>query len=132
LLEISCFPQPRSLRLQRTILKEQVGEVDPSPENITEGDLARDTFVVLAEDPQHRDTVRSLIRGPKPERFTPMGTVAVVAAALVVLQTRVKFDRDKEGRWSLRIEKHAASDSLLKSFVSKLVSFLDGGGGEHS
>ncbi len=38
-----------------------------------------------------------------------------VSAALVALQTRVRFRRNPDGTWSLDIEKKAASDGLLKS-----------------
>jgi hypothetical protein len=43
---------------------------------------------------------------------------------LVVLQTHVKFERDKAGRWSVKIEKKPTDNSLLKPLVQKLLSFI--------
>jgi hypothetical protein len=52
----------------------------------------------------------------------------VVAAVLVVLQTHVKFDRDKDGRWSLKIEKKPAGDKLLANLAGKFLSLFGRGG----
>ena len=50
--------------------------------------------------------------------------LAIVVAALVVLQTRIKFKRDSRGRITFELEKKAASDGLLRGLVQKLLPFL--------
>lgn len=90
----------------------------------SEGDLARQALTVLAEDPQYREALRAQLKNPSPERFVVVESVAVVTAALVVLQTHVKFERGKDGRISLKVEKKPTSDSLLKPLVQQLLAFL--------
>ena len=88
------------------------------------GDLARQALLVLAEDPQHREGLAALIRGPRPESFGVVTTAVVVSAVLVVLQTHVKFERDKTGHWSVKAEKKPTKDALLAPLVQKLLGFL--------
>ena len=98
------------------------GTAAPAGPPARAGDLARAALLVLAEDPRHGDAVRTLVSGPEARSFV-LGEIAVVTAALVVLQTRVKFSRDKDGKFTLLVEKAAASDGLLKALAEKLLSF---------
>lgn len=91
-----------------------------------DGDLARAALLVLAEDPRHAETIRTLASGHEAKSFVFGETVAVLTAALVVLQTRVRFSRDKDGKFTLVVEKAAASDGLLKALAEKLLSFASG------
>ena len=91
--------------------------------SVSEGDLARATLLLLADDPQQQPILAALIEGPAPTQFGVLETAAVVTAVLLVLQTHVKFERDKDGHWSLKIEKKPTDNSLLKSLVQKLLSF---------
>ena len=116
--ETECIPELRKVLMQE--FKVAVPRLDrPS-----EGELARQSLLLLNDDPLHGETIRALVQGPAPERFADIGTVAIITAVLVVLQTRVKFKRDKDGRIQLEIEKKAASEGLLKALVQKLVAFL--------
>jgi hypothetical protein len=95
----------------------------------SEGDLAREALLVLAQDPEMGSRVSVLIDRP-PEKFLGVGTsIGVLAAVMVVLQTQVKFKRDKDGKWEILIDKKAAEDSVLKPLIAKLLSFLPLGGG---
>ena len=96
---------------------------------VSEGELARQALLVLAEDPQQREAVQSLILNPPAERFG-LETIAVVTAALVVLQLRVKFERKESGRWTLRVEKPTMSDALLRGLIEKLFGALPPGPGK--
>ena len=93
---------------------------------VSEGDLARQALLLLADDPQNRDALTALIVGPPPESFEVVGagTVALLAAMLVVLQTHVLFERDRDGKIHIKIEKKPTRDSLLKDFVQKLLGFF--------
>lgn len=98
--------------------------VAPAP---SEGELARQALLVLVDDPQHREAICAIIQSPPPEKLGILEAAAAVTAVLVVLQTHVKFERDKDGRLSLKIEKKPASEGLLKSLVEKLLAFMGGG-----
>lgn len=89
----------------------------------SDGDLARAALLLLADDPQQQPILTALIEGPAPTKFGVLETAAVVTAVLLVLQTHVKFERDKDGRWTLKIEKKPTDNSLLKLLVQKLLSF---------
>ncbi|MGC1717811.1 MAG: hypothetical protein WA746_02380, partial [Isosphaeraceae bacterium] len=52
-------------------------------------------------------------------------TVALFAATLVVLQTHVLFERDRNGKIHIKIEKKPTRESLLKDLVQKLFGFVE-------
>ncbi|MEI2783449.1 MAG: hypothetical protein V9H25_20345 [Candidatus Competibacter sp.] len=110
-------------------LRQALREFATGPEtaavSASEGDLARAALLLLADDPQQQPMLTALIEGPAPTRFGVLETVAIVSAVLVVLQTHVKFERDKAGRWSVKIEKKPTDNSLLKPLVQKLLSFIE-------
>lgn len=110
-------------------LSQALREFAPGPEaaavSASEGDLARAALLLLADDPQQQPMLAALIDGPAPTKFGVLETVAIISAVLVVLQTHVKFERDKEGRWSVKIEKKPTDNSLLKPLVQKLLSFIE-------
>lgn len=92
----------------------------PDPDSSTsEGDLARQALGVLADDPANREAVAALIRGPVPESFAvdPITVTALITFAMVVLKTRVHFQRDKSGKWQLDIDTAASSDGTVKSLA---------------
>ena len=94
---------------------------------VSEGELARQALLVLAQDPANREGILAVIDGPPARHFeavTAVAAVAVVTAALVVLQTRVHFERGPDGKWTLLIDKPSASDGLLKELGAKLLGFL--------
>jgi hypothetical protein len=95
----------------------------PPDERITAGDLARQALLVVAADPKNRASLQVLIDGPPPESFSMLGTAAVVTAVLIVLQTYFIFERDKSGRWRIKIEKRPTQESLLRNVVAKLLSW---------
>jgi hypothetical protein len=109
-------------------LRQALREFAPDPEAVTvsinEGDLARAALLLLADDPQQQPILIALIEGLAPTKFGVLETAAVVGAVLLVLQTHVKFERDKDGRWSVKIEKKPTDNSLLKPLVQKLLSFI--------
>jgi hypothetical protein len=108
----------------RRSLQEEFG-VAPAPDHPSEGDLSRQALIVLAQDPETDEAITALSKGPPPQRFEPVTTVVVVvAAALVALQTHVRFERDVGGKLKLLIENKPTKDTLLKPLVQKLISYL--------
>jgi len=111
--------------LDRALRQDFPAEADAGrAASVSEGDLARQALLLLADDPQNRDALAALIAGPPPESFEVVGTVALLAAMLVVLQTHVLFERDKDGKIHIKIEKKPTRDSLLKDLVQKLLGFF--------
>ena len=107
------------------LLAGQLGAI-PSTEKITPGEAARQALLLLSEGPEYQAPLTALVNGPETERFSvdPITTTAVITAALVILQTHVKFERDKQGRYSFKVEKKATSDQLLKPLVQKLLALM--------
>jgi hypothetical protein len=107
----------------RRTLQEEFG-VAPASDRPSEGDLARQALIVLAQDPETREAIAALSKGPPPQSFEPVTTVILITAALIALQTHVRFERDASGKLKLFIEKKATKDALLKPLVQKLISYL--------
>jgi hypothetical protein len=101
-------------------------ELDSSREvTATKGDLARAALILLAQHSDHREGISALVAASPPRQFVPVIEAAVlVPAVLIVLQTHIKFERDLDGRWSLKMEKKPTDNALLKDLVKKLLSFI--------
>jgi len=111
--------------LDRALRQDFPAEADAGrAASVSEGDLARQALLLLADDPQNRDALTALIAGPPPESFEVVGTVALVVAMLVVLQTHVLFERDRDGKIHIKIEKKPTRDSRLKDLVQKRFGFF--------
>ena len=82
--------------------------------------MARSALLLLASEPDYREGLTALMASPPPERMLgPWETMALASAVLVVLQTHFKFERDKQGRWSVNLEKKPTDVQLLKSVIQK-------------
>jgi hypothetical protein len=96
-------------------------------ESTTEEDLAKQALAVLAEDPNRRAAVETMAAQPTLDRqkFEPITNIALTAAVLTVLQTHVRFERLADGKYTLKVEKKATSNALLKSLVQKLIAYIN-------
>jgi hypothetical protein len=92
----------------------------------TEGDLARAALLLAAEDDANREPLRALITGPAPESLGFAASITVITAAIIALQTHVKFERDKDGRLHVKIEKKPLNDALLNDVINKLFGYSPG------
>ncbi len=94
-------------------------------EPATPSEVARLTLAVLAEEEAQREAIEMMAGQPEAERFFDPGalitTASVVTACLLLLQTHFKIERDKDGKWTFRLEKLPTSDSLLKELMLKLL-----------
>jgi nucleoside phosphorylase len=61
------------------------------------------------------------------ERFSDLSSPALLTAVLVLLQVRFRIERDTEGKWSFLLEKRAASDTVLKTLLERLIPLLQRG-----
>jgi hypothetical protein len=100
-------------------------DVAPPEQPVSEGDVARCALRLLAEDPSAREAIVALAAAPPPERYD-VTTTLTAAAVLLVLQTHVRFARDKAGRWTLTVEKKPTTETLLKPLVQKLLALFPG------
>ena len=145
---IASLDDPTALRLLRAVARPRLraGDLEtdlnpeirealldvfgpPAGERPTEGDLAREALLLLAEDPAMEAPLTALLDGPQAERFDVVETVGVLVAAIVILQTRVRFERTTAGKWKALIDKPTTSAKLLQPLVEKLLALLPPGGG---
>jgi len=98
----------------------------PSPRHavVSEGELARQALLVLAQDPGMRQAIQEMAVNPPPAQYDAGLTIALTTAVLFVLQSHVRFERDKQGRWSVTFEKKPTSDTLLMGLVQKLLAYI--------
>jgi len=92
----------------------------------SDSQAAATALEILAQDPRFAGPVAAVVNSP-PTRFLGPGVMesaCLIAGLLVALQTQFEFERDKDGRWSVKIKKKATSDALLKPLVKKLVNLL--------
>ena len=108
----------------RQALQQELAGPAPAAGSASDADLARQALLVLADDPQNREVLNALIEGPAPESFGVVTAVVVITAALVVLQTRVVFERGKDGKVTLKVVKPTMKDALLKDFMGKLLGYF--------
>jgi hypothetical protein len=101
---------------------------DLAPAPASEIELARAALDVLRQDPAFAELIQVMSsQAAKPtsrQRYLEPTTIALTTAALLVLQTRVKFKRDHTGKWALEVDKKSSSDSTLKLLVQRLLAFL--------
>jgi len=102
-------------------------DIPPSESQASEGDIARQSLLLLADDPATCEHLKALLKNPPARSFADAGTIAAITAALVVLQTHVRFERDKNGKMKILIERKSLSDGLLRPMVEKLLSYIPAG-----
>jgi hypothetical protein len=90
----------------------------------TEGDVARQALLLLAQDESKCPALPALIEGDTPRSFSIGIDAAVIAGVLILLQTHVKIEKDKDGKTSWKIEKKPTSDKLLKPLIEKLLGWF--------
>lgn len=72
---------------------------------VSGADLARSTLVWLAQDPQQRRVIDSLVATPAaPTRFAFAPGLGALACVLLILKTKALIERDKDGRWHFKAE----------------------------
>jgi hypothetical protein len=101
----------------------QIAEPSGGAARVSEGELARQALLVLAEDPEAAIAIERLASMPADSAQTFDFGIGLAVAVLIVLQTHVKFERDPNGKWSLQVEKKPTSDTMVKGLVQKLIGF---------
>lgn len=98
----------------------------PPPTSVSEADLARAALDLLAQDPAFAEPIKIMSAQPPAgtQRYLDPASIALTTAALLVLQTRVKFKLDSNRKWSVEIDKKSSSDGAIKLLIQRLLSFL--------
>jgi hypothetical protein len=100
-----------------------------SQSETSRGELARSALDLLTEDPAFAEPIHLMAMQPisvaTRHRYLDVSTIAITTAVLLVLQTRIKFKLDDNGKWSVEIHKKAASDAILKLVVQRLLATVD-------
>src|SRR5580658_3598404 len=100
-------------------------DVEPGAPPVSDGELARQALVLLAEDPEMHASIETMAANwdDSVQRFDFGAALSLTTAALIALQTHVKFERTSNGKWTLRIEKKPTRDGLLKALAEKIIRF---------
>lgn len=100
----------------------------PSYETASEGELARAALDLLRQDPDFAEPIQMMASQAgervSRQRYIEPVTITLAAAALLVLQTRVKFKLDSNHKWSIEIDKKSSGDTAVKLLVERLLPFL--------
>ena len=93
------------------------------------GELARQTLLLLYQDPQYRGPITAIIKNPPPQRFFlgMVGGTILITAALFALQSHIEFGFDKERRWYFNFKKEPTKDSILTPLIQKILALISGG-----
>jgi hypothetical protein len=96
----------------------------------TDGQAATAAMELLAKDPRFAGPIAAMVNGPETKSmdFGVVGGAFLISGLLIALQTQFEFERDKDGRWSVKIKKKPTSDVLLKPLIKKLIDLLGLGG----
>jgi len=98
-----------------------------SPLPTTDADLARQTLLLLATDPEMHAPLHALLTTPPPKSFSLVGAIALTTFVLLVLQSHIKFARTPDGKWSVAYEKKPTTNAILKPLIQKLLSHIPPG-----
>ena len=98
---------------------------DTPEAQVSEGELARMTLGLLAEDAKLESSIMELIENPVDTRGI-ITTALVVAAIVAALQTHIKIEKDKNDKYSILVEKKPTSEALITSIVQPLLKILPG------
>ena len=91
----------------------------------SEGDLARQCLHLLSQNTDTAQAIAAMAGQPdQGAQCFFVAEVSLVTLALVVLGTKVRYEKDKAGKVSLVVEKKALSDAVLKKLVEMIQHFL--------
>jgi hypothetical protein len=96
----------------------------PAAPALTPGDLARAALAVAIEDPKMQAALDAFVNHGTPPTYGGVEVIAVVTAALAMLQTEVSFEKTPAGKWKLELHKRAASDARLTALAHALTRAL--------
>jgi hypothetical protein len=100
----------------------------PEPASASEGELARAALDLLRQDPAFAEPIQVMASqaggAASRQRYLEPLTIGLATAAVLALQTRVKFNLDSNHKWSIEVDKKSAGDAAVKLLVQRLLPFL--------
>jgi hypothetical protein len=110
----------------RSALAAEFGSADAAL--ASEGELARVALDLLRQDAAFAEpTQLTSSQGgdaASRQRYVEPVTIGLVTAAVLALQTRVKFKLDDSGKWSIEVDKRSSGDAAVKLLVQRLLPYL--------
>src|SRR5579871_3992028 len=117
-------PKSDELPPESALLGALTREFGEATSPATEGDLARSALDLLGQDPTYAELINVLNAQSAPQKFQdPTTTISVATAAILALQTHIRFKLD-HGKVSIEMEKKPISDPALKALIDRLIAFL--------
>ena len=124
LAQARLLPESGALPPERDLLAALTHQFGETATPTTEGDLARAALDLLAQDPSYAEPIRILsTQSSAPQKYLDASTIAVATAAILALQTHVKFKLDR-GKVTIEIDKRPLSDAALKTLIDRLIAYL--------
>lgn len=119
---------PALSRAEVNALLADVAQAHTTPARVpSDAELAREALRLLAQSPATASRLAQLRSAAALQVFTDPATLIVTSAvAFSVLQLAGFVSYDRESGWKLRVEKKAASDSVLLSFIAKVLAKFGG------
>ena len=99
------------------------------PPLVSDGELARDALLLLAEESEVRARLEYLEAVPSMRSFSvePNALVLTSALALAVLQLKGVISYDQDRGFQLKLEQRATAESLLGTFIAKVLARFGAG-----
>jgi hypothetical protein len=110
----------------KSALEETTG-ITPAAGQVSDGDMARQALMLLAEDPKTRRRIIQVAENPPRGFIEPALAIALTGGLIMVLKTKFDLKRNEEGRWTFSATSAPLDKDLLKDFVSKLLSWIPSG-----
>jgi hypothetical protein len=107
-------------------LADELAAAAPPDVGATAGDLARAALLLLADDPEVASAVEGMLDNAPAASFS-LGGLALGTAVLIVLQSYIKVERTKEGKWTFKFEKQPMDKSQLTAVIAKLGGWIKAG-----
>lgn len=95
---------------------------DVPSDRVSEGDLARQALLLLAESPDEREALEAMIKNPPAEQYGVLGMLTFTAA-FIALQMYGKLEI-KGDKFHFKLEKKPPKSELLQQLAQKLLSFF--------
>jgi hypothetical protein len=100
---------------------------DPQFTSVSPGDLARQSLIVLANDPCTRQAIESIANEePSSTRYTfdITSSFALGIAAYFALSTALDIKVSSDKKWSFHMKVKPAGEATVKALVQKLIGYL--------
>lgn len=100
-------------------LADELG-VEPDAGRASDGDVAREALQLLATDDELERRIVAMAEAPTTRDAFSLGGIALTVGVVMLLKSYIKFERDKDGKWSFSFESKPLDKAILAELVKKL------------